>query len=93
MEQQKKHMMKDVVVVGFAMFAIFFGAGNLIFPPYLGMLAGRQWFVGFLCFILADAGLVLQIPFLRISSIFSMYVCSVMFRLLLFCYYNRRIRL
>ncbi|MDD6316219.1 MAG: branched-chain amino acid transport system II carrier protein [Clostridia bacterium] len=60
MEQQKKHMMKDVVVVGFAMFAIFFGAGNLIFPPYLGMLAGRQWFVGFLCFILADAGLAVM---------------------------------
>ncbi|MGM9639036.1 MAG: branched-chain amino acid transport system II carrier protein [Butyricicoccaceae bacterium] len=60
MEQPKKHMMKDVIVVGFAMFAIFFGAGNLIFPPYLGMLAGKQWFVGFLCFILADAGLAVM---------------------------------
>ena len=40
MEQQKKHMMKDVVVVGFAMFAIFFGAGNLIFPVFMGRMAG-----------------------------------------------------
>ncbi len=60
MEQPKKHMMKDVIVVGFAMFAIFFGAGNLIFPPYLGMMAGEEWFKGFLCFILADAGLAVM---------------------------------
>ncbi|HBG7778383.1 TPA: branched-chain amino acid transport system II carrier protein, partial [Clostridioides difficile] len=24
---------KDVIVFGFALFAMFFGAGNLIFPP------------------------------------------------------------
>ena len=42
---------KDVIVCGFALFAIFFGAGNLIFPPHLGVLAGDRWFtamVGFL---------------------------------------------
>ena len=27
---------KDTLVLGFAMFAIFFGAGNLIFPPPSG---------------------------------------------------------
>ena len=39
------------------MFAVFFGAGNLIFPPYLGMQSGSNWFLGFLCFFAADAGL------------------------------------
>lgn len=47
----------DFVFVGLALFAMFFGAGNLIFPPDLGVKAGGMWFVGFLCFLLADAGL------------------------------------
>lgn len=59
MDGQKKSP-SDIVVIGFTMFAVFFGAGNLIFPPYLGMTAGKDWFVGFLCFILADAGLALM---------------------------------
>lgn len=28
---------KDALVVGFALFAVFFGAGNLIFPPLVGV--------------------------------------------------------
>lgn len=56
----RKKSFSDVVVIGFTMFAVFFGAGNLIFPPYLGMTAGKDWFVGFLCFILADAGLAIM---------------------------------
>ena len=44
----------DVVVTGFALFAMFFGAGNVIFPPYLGMTSGTEWLTGFLCFIFID---------------------------------------
>ena len=36
---------------------MFFGAGNLIFPPYLGLISGPQWWVGFLGFTITDAGL------------------------------------
>ena len=36
----KQSRMKDVFVLGFAMFAIFFGAGNLIFPPSIGINSG-----------------------------------------------------
>lgn len=43
------------VVVGFALFAMFFGAGNLIFPPTLGQESGTLWFWGFLGFLLMDA--------------------------------------
>lgn len=48
---------KDLFVIGFALFAMFFGAGNLIFPPYLGLISGHQWWVGFLGFTITDAGL------------------------------------
>lgn len=50
---------KDMIITGFALFAMFFGAGNLIFPPYLGVIAGEKFFIGFLGFILADVGLSL----------------------------------
>lgn len=50
---------KDVLVFGFALFAMFFGAGNLIFPPYLGIITGPEWLTGFIGFTLADAGLAL----------------------------------
>ena len=39
----QKNKTKDMLVVGFALFAIFFGAGNLIFPSYLGAMSGNGW--------------------------------------------------
>ncbi|MDU4935011.1 MAG: branched-chain amino acid transport system II carrier protein [Peptostreptococcaceae bacterium] len=50
---------KDIMVVGFALFAMFFGAGNLIFPPFLGLVSGSSWLTGFAGFVLADVGLAL----------------------------------
>ncbi|WP_337593956.1 branched-chain amino acid transport system II carrier protein, partial [Vescimonas sp.] len=35
-EEKKSNFFRDVIVVGFALFSMFFGAGNVIFPPYLG---------------------------------------------------------
>jgi LIVCS family branched-chain amino acid:cation transporter len=49
----------DILVIGFALFSMFFGAGNVIFPPYLGMEAGSEWFSGFACYFAADIGLAL----------------------------------
>ncbi len=46
----------DIVTVGFALFAMFFGAGNLIFPPYLGWELGDHWFTGFICYLAVDIG-------------------------------------
>ena len=45
---------KDIIVCGFALFAIFFGAGNMIFPPYLGVMSGDRWFTAAAGFILSD---------------------------------------
>lgn len=33
--KEKSTLGKDSIVVGFSLFAMFFGAGNLIFPPNL----------------------------------------------------------
>lgn len=60
MTEHKRSVFLDAVIVGFAMFATFFGAGNMIFPPFLGNLSGENWFIGFLCFITADAGLAIM---------------------------------
>ena len=38
----KKLTRKQSIVIGFMLFSMFFGAGNLIFPPMLGMQAGTH---------------------------------------------------
>ena len=43
---------KTVFVYGFAVFATFFGAGNLILPPYLGFKSGPDWWLSALGFFL-----------------------------------------
>ena len=54
---------RDVLVTGFALFAMFFGAGNLIFPPFLGWSCGTNWIAGIACFIIVDVGLSLLVLF------------------------------
>lgn len=42
---------KDVFIVSFGLFSLFFGAGNLLIPPLLGYNAGSDWFwvaIGFI---------------------------------------------
>ncbi len=57
--QEKKSSNLDAIVVGLALFAMFFGAGNLVFPPMLGLNSGTSWFAGFMGFFVADAGLAI----------------------------------
>lgn len=47
---------KEILVVGFALFALFFGAGNLILPPFLGFFAGSNWYLVALGFIISGVG-------------------------------------
>ncbi len=49
----------DVIWVGLALFAMFFGAGNLIFPPFLGFLAGSSWSVALFGFLITGIGMPL----------------------------------
>lgn len=53
-EQVVSIRIKDILIIGLAFFALFFGAGNLIFPPYLGAEGGSQWFEAFAGFVLID---------------------------------------
>lgn len=59
---------KDIMAVGLTMFAIFFGAGNLIFPPYLGRMTGVEWFLGFFFFFIVDIGVSMIAIFATIRS-------------------------
>lgn len=58
----------DQLVVGLALFSMFFGAGNIIFPPYLGLGAGSEWTLGFICYYIADIGLAIMAIFALIKS-------------------------
>ena len=68
--QKSNNTVRDIIVVGFALFSMFFGAGNVIFPPYLGMESGPQWLLGFSSYFIADIGLALLGVFalLRVGS-------------------------
>lgn len=37
----KSFTLKERCLIGLTLFSMFFGAGNLIFPPFLGALAGE----------------------------------------------------
>ncbi len=52
-------MNKNTWVVGFMLFAIFFGAGNLIFPPNIGFASGQFFWPAIFGFILTGVGLPL----------------------------------
>ena len=48
---------KSMLLVGFTLFSMFFGAGNLIFPPYLGAQAGSHAWLAFIGFAVSAIGL------------------------------------
>ncbi|TYR81803.1 branched-chain amino acid transport system II carrier protein [Priestia megaterium] len=53
----KQLSVKEIIVIGFMLFALFFGAGNLIFPPFLGQEAGTSFWPAMVGFILTGVGL------------------------------------
>ena len=48
---------RSLLLVGFTLFSMFFGAGNLIFPPYLGAQAGTVAWLAFVGFAVSAIGL------------------------------------
>ncbi|AAK79577.1 LIVCS family branched-chain amino acid:cation transporter [Clostridium acetobutylicum] len=48
---------KNTFFVGLLLFSMFFGAGNLIFPPFLGQLSGKYVWIAFSGFIITAVGL------------------------------------
>ena len=53
----KQLNMKTTMIVGFMLFAMFFGAGNLIFPPALGLQSGEHFWITILGFVITGVGL------------------------------------
>ncbi len=83
---------KETFIIGFALFSMFFGAGNLILPPSLGKNAGDTWFLVTIGFFLT----AIIIPFLgilahaklqgsmydfgkKVSPIFSYFYCVIVY--------------
>lgn len=50
---------KDTIVIGLMLFALFFGAGNLVFPVMLGQTAGVEFWAATLGFLTTGVGLPL----------------------------------
>jgi LIVCS family branched-chain amino acid:cation transporter len=55
---------KEIWMSGFALFSLFFGAGNLILPPFLGANAGEKWLWVVLGFLLT----AVMIPILGVLA-------------------------
>ncbi|WP_224484265.1 branched-chain amino acid transport system II carrier protein [Robertkochia aurantiaca] len=83
---------QQTLATGFTLFALFFGAGNLILPPYLGLQAGESWFFTAMGFAVS----AVCIPILgiyaharlqgtmldfanKVSPLFSIVFCSLIY--------------
>ncbi len=62
---------RDITAIGFTTFALFLGAGNLIFPPMMAQQAGENWLIAMVGFLISAVGLpALTIIILgRLSSV------------------------
>lgn len=83
---------KDIFITGFALFSMFFGAGNLILPPFLGFQAGEAWLlvtIGFVitAVIIPILGIVAHAKLQgtmydfgkKVSPIFSIIYCFIVY--------------
>ena len=83
---------KQILLFGFALFAGFFGAGNLILPPFLGFNSGPDWGLVAIGFILTTTVIPLLSLFghaklqgtmldfgKKVSPTFSLMYCIIMF--------------
>lgn len=83
---------KKIFLYGFALFAGFFGAGNLILPPFLGFKAGDDWWLVAIGFLITTTVIPMISLFghaklqgtmldfgKKVSPKFSLVYCIVMF--------------
>ena len=61
----KSKELSNVLTLGFALFAMFFGAGNLLLPPLIGVEVGSNYIVAMLAFGLTG----ILLPFTGILSV------------------------
>ncbi|ADU31498.1 branched-chain amino acid transport system II carrier protein [Evansella cellulosilytica] len=63
--RSNSYSIKDTIIIGLMLFALFLGAGNLIFPPALGQAAGTNVSFAIIGFLITGVGL----PILAILAI------------------------
>ncbi len=68
MKKNSKKFYLDCAIIGAALFSMFFGAGNMIFPPFLGFNGGTSWALSFTSYFLADIGLAMLTMFAMIRK-------------------------
>lgn len=69
MNKNLKQKRLDTLFIGLALFATYFGAGNLIFPPYVGLQSGSRWILGM-------AGLIFSGVLLPVSAMAVIGKCG-----------------
>jgi len=83
---------KETFVIGFALFSGFFGAGNLILPPFLGFNAGGDWWIVAIGFVISATVIPLLAIFAharlqgtmldfgnKVSPLFSLIFCLLVY--------------
>ncbi|PJE07334.1 MULTISPECIES: branched-chain amino acid transport system II carrier protein [Legionella] len=60
---------KSILIYGFAIFAMFFGSGNLVFPLQIGFAAGDGWVMGFVGLLLT--GILLPLMGLFVIKLYQ----------------------
>ena len=48
----------QILSISLLLFAVFFGAGNMIFPPLLGLSSGENMWISITGFIITDVGFI-----------------------------------
>ena len=56
-KEMKLLQKKEILLISLMLFSMFFGAGNLIFPPFLGYEAGEHVWISLVGFIISATGL------------------------------------
>ncbi len=73
----RKLSAREVISVASMLFGMFFGAGNLIFPVYMGQLAGRNVWPALIGFLITGVGLpLLAVAALGVSRSDGLYSLS-----------------
>jgi len=68
MKKTSSKFVLDCVIIGAALFSMFFGAGNMIFPPFLGFQSGTSWVLSFASYFFSDIGLAMLTMFALIRK-------------------------
>ncbi|GHH99059.1 branched-chain amino acid transport system II carrier protein [Neobacillus kokaensis] len=64
---KENKIIQHTIIIGFALFAVFFGAGNLIFPPTIGLASGTNWLPALIGFCITGIAL----PLLAVIAILN----------------------